>query len=74
MKKRIALIALLSALVLVLCACSATENGQDARKNQQGQAQSSPMDQAAQQNSPSVPDLPAGYDPSSEEDDGAFNA
>lgn len=74
MKKRIALIALLSALVLVLCACSATENGQVASKNQQGQAQSSPMDQAAQQNSPSVLDLPAGYDPSSEEDDGAFNA
>lgn len=71
MKKRIAFIALLAVLAMVLCACSAKDD-QLGNSSAQQSGQTSPMDQSAQ-NQVTTQGLPANYDPASEEDDGAFN-
>lgn len=70
MKKKLVLIALLTAVTLLLCACAAKNPQQNAGNNAGGQV--SPMDQQASSMQNTNWDLPADYDPASEEDDGLY--
>jgi len=70
MKKKLVFLALLSAVALLLCACGNNVVAQNASSNVGGQV--SPMDQAASNTRSNDWDLPAGYDPASEEDNGFY--
>lgn len=73
MKKKLVLLALLTIVALMLCACSADSTDQNNQQNTQQGGQVPPMEQSAGQNN-GLWDLPAGYDPASEEDDGYYFA
>lgn len=74
MKKKLVLVALLLAVVFVLCACGAKNDVDWDNIQHISGGQVSPMDQ--QMNQPQEPaddlGLPEGYDPASEEDDGYY--
>ncbi len=69
MKKHLLLILLLCA-ALLCCACSAPKDDTGS-PTPDSQGQPSPMDPPTDE--PTIPGLPAGYDPASEEDNGSFN-